>query len=134
MTLARPDALPAVPYVDRVLFTAFDVHPVAGAAVLIGALILLVPALAGRLGDAANGPAYLVFGTIWLGCVVAAALGNYPTPLVGYGGSAILGYLLSLSAFPSRRRAALGSGADAGRGSAREIGEVHRVSVAALSS
>jgi hypothetical protein len=33
--------------------------------------------------------------------VGAAALGNYPTPLVGYGGSAILGYALSLSVMPS---------------------------------
>jgi len=42
-----------------------------------------------------------VFGVAWLGMVVAAALGNYPTPLVGYGGSAILGYALSLSFLPS---------------------------------
>ena len=42
-----------------------------------------------------------MFGAIWAAVVLAAALGNYPTPLVGYGGSAIVGYLLSLMAFPS---------------------------------
>jgi hypothetical protein len=35
--------------------------------------------------------------------LAAAALGNYPTPLVGYGGSAILGYLLCLIGLPQRR-------------------------------
>jgi hypothetical protein len=34
--------------------------------------------------------------------VAAAALGNYPTPLVGYGGSAVLGYLLSVALLPGR--------------------------------
>lgn len=33
---------------------------------------------------------------------MAAALGNYPTPIVGYGGSAIIGYVLSLLALPKR--------------------------------
>ena len=28
-------------------------------------------------------------------------LGNYPTPLVGYGGSAILGYLLTFAFLPA---------------------------------
>src|SRR5690606_11925520 len=46
-TLLRPDSLPAVPYVDRILYTSFDVHPLAGAAVVVGALLLCVPALVG---------------------------------------------------------------------------------------
>ena len=104
-TLARPDALPAVPFVDRVLFTAFGVHPLAGAAILLGAGLLVVPAIAGRLRDPIGGGAYLVFGAVWAGAVAAAALGNYPTPVVGYGGSAILGYVLSLAVFPSRLEA-----------------------------
>ena len=45
-----------------------------------------------------------MFGVTWLGMVVAAALGNYPTPVVGYGGSAILGYALSLSLMPIEAR------------------------------
>jgi hypothetical protein len=36
--------------------------------------------------------------------VAAAALGNYPTPLVGYGGAAVLGYLLSVALLPSGAR------------------------------
>lgn len=106
VTLARPDALPAVPFVDQILFTAFDVHPLAGAAVVLGSMLLLVPAVAGYLRDPANRPAYLAFGAAWLGCVLAAALANYPTPVVGYGGSAILGYLLSLAWLPAPAQAA----------------------------
>jgi hypothetical protein len=108
----RPDALPAVPYVDRILFTAFDVHFLAGAAVLLGALLLLVPPILGLSRDPAGRPAYLAFGAVWLGCLLAAALGNYPTPVVGYGGSAILGYFLSLSFLPARTEAAAAASAD----------------------
>lgn len=101
VSLLQPDTLPAVPYVDQILFTAFDVHVVAGVAVWLGALLLLVPPIVGWRSNAHLGHPYLVFGAVWLGCIAAAALGNYPTPVVGYGGSAILGYLLTFSPFPS---------------------------------
>ncbi len=38
-----------------------------------------------------------LLGAAWSLVVLAALMGNYPTPLVGYGGSAIVGYLLSLA-------------------------------------
>ena len=104
ISLARPDSLPAVPFVDEILFTSFEVHLLAGTAVLVGVLLLLVPAFAARRAD----PAFMVFGAIWLGCIAAAALGNYPTPVVGYGGSAILGYLLSLAWLPDTAPARTG--------------------------
>ena len=103
LTLVQPDNLPAIPYVDQILYSAFAVHPAAGLAVVGGSLLLLVPAIAGRAGG-------LAFGAVWLAIVAAAALGNYPTPLVGYGGSAIVGYLLSLSLMP---RAAKAEGSEA---------------------
>jgi hypothetical protein len=119
--LLRPDSLPAVPYVDRILFTAFEVHVLAGAAIAIGAILLLVPPVVGWIADPARRPVYLAFGAAWLGCLIAAALGNYPTPVVGYGGSAILGYLLSLSLLPA------GAGAAAARaGSAAAEGDADR--------
>ncbi len=95
VTLLRPDTLPAVPYVDQILYTAFDVHALAGLAVVVGALLLVVPAIPGLKGDECA-----VFGIAWLGIVLAAALGNYPTPLVGYGASSVLGYVLSLAFLP----------------------------------
>jgi hypothetical protein len=97
VTLVRPDPSPAVPWVDRILYTSFDVHPLVGAAVLTGALLLIVPAIYGFAKSSEHKHVYAAFGMVWIGVIAAAALGNYPTPLVGYGGSAVLGYLLSLA-------------------------------------
>lgn len=108
-TLTAPDALPAVPYVDGVLFTAFDIHPLIGSAVVFGAAALLMPVFAAA--KRADQPSMLLaFAACWASILVAAALGNYPTPLVGYGGSAILGYLASVALLPS-------GGGELGRGS-----------------
>jgi cell division protein FtsW (lipid II flippase) len=102
--MLRPDALPAVPFVDRILYTSFDVHAAAGAAVVAGCLILLAPALPGALRRGDERAALVAFGACWAAIVAAAALGNYPTPLVGYGGSAVLGYLLSVALLPGAIR------------------------------
>lgn len=119
-TLLRPDTAPVSPYVDQIFFSAFDVHILAGLAVAFGAGLLIVPA--GFLARGGHRETCAVFGVTWLGIVAAAALGNYPTPLVGYGGSAILGYLLSLAVLPktaalhpqtrARRRKAEADGAE----------------------
>jgi hypothetical protein len=109
-TLLMPDRLPAMPYVDSVLYTAFDLHPLAGSAVLFGTAALLVPALLCGWRGADERPILLAFGACWAGIVLAAALGHYPTPLVGYGGSAVLGYLLSVALLPSEARLARAGG------------------------
>lgn len=100
ITVARPDRLPAVPYVDQILYSAFDVHPLAGLAVVGGSVLLVLPAIAGWSRDPANRNIHILLGVIWAAIVLASALGNYPTPLVGYGGSAIIGYLLCLASLP----------------------------------
>lgn len=105
-TLLKPDTLPSSPYVDRIFYTAFDVHLLAGLAVVIGALALVIPAVIGALRGGNERPVLLAFGACWLAVVVAAALGNNPTPLVGYGGSAVLGYLLSVALLPNSVRGA----------------------------
>ena len=118
-TLIVPDNLPASPYVDRILFTAFDVHPLAGVAVVAGAAALAAPALAALRGGADDRSALVAFGACWAAVVAAAALGNNPTPLVGYGGSAILGYLLSGALLPGGAVPAAGRK----RSSSRSAGE-----------
>jgi cell division protein FtsW (lipid II flippase) len=100
--LAQPDPSPAMPFVDQILYSAFTVHPLAGAAVVLGAVLLVLPALAARRLSGPAQTACIAFGAVWAALILAAALGNYPTPLVGYGGSAIVGYLLSLVVFPRR--------------------------------
>lgn len=102
-TLLQPDRLPAMPYVDQILYTAGSVHPLAGLAVWIGSALLFVPAW--FLHRAGQPRAALAFAMVWGVAVVSAALGNYPTPLVGYGGSAIIGYLLCLLPFGQREDA-----------------------------
>ena len=99
-TMVRADTLPAAPYVEQIIYSSFDVHIIIGAAVLAGCFLILVPAIIGWYGDRQNRETYAAFGTIWLVAVLAAALGNYPTPLVGYGASAIIGYILSLLPLP----------------------------------
>lgn len=100
VTLARADVQPAMPFVDRIFYSSFDVHPLAGLAVVAGAVLMVLPAVIGWLRDADRRTVYLTFGAVWLATIAAAALGNYPTPLVGYGGSAIIGYVLSLIGLP----------------------------------
>ena len=119
-TLTQPDTLPAVPYVDQILYSAFGVHPLAGAAVLAGAAMLLVPAIVGWRTNAAGRLPAAVFGAVWFAIILAAALGNYPTPVVGYGSSAIIGYLLSLTALPAAAKRA--SAAEAENASAQDPG------------
>ena len=105
-TMIRPDRSPAMPFVDQIFYSSFAVHPLAGMAVLAGAALMIVPACVGHRRDARNGEVYAVFGMVWLAMIAAAALGNYPTPLVGYSGSAIVGYLVSLIGLPRRASAA----------------------------
>lgn len=114
-TLFTPDNLPATPYVDRIFHTAFSAHPLAGPAVFAGTALLLAPALTGARLALDERAALLAFGGCWAGIVAAAALGHYPTPLVGYGGSAVLGYLLSAAMLPGGARVTGRQGAPGSR-------------------
>lgn len=96
VTMVRADTQAALPYVDQIFFTSFNVSPLAGLAVLGGSALLVAPAIACWRSGGDEGHVFAVIGAVWLAIVIAAALGNYPTPLVGYGGSAIIGYVLCL--------------------------------------
>lgn len=100
VAMSRPDNLPAMPYVEQILFTAFDISFFAGAVVVSGALLLLLPAIIRTPSTQGKAHEYIIFGSVWLGIIMAAALGNYPTPVVGYSGSAVLGYFLSVAMLP----------------------------------
>lgn len=100
--LLQPDTLAPAPHVEAVFATAIQLHPLAGAAAVTGALLLLVPPILGWRHDPARRDIHAVFGVFWLATLAAAALGAYPTPFVGYGGSAILGYVLGLALLQRR--------------------------------
>jgi cell division protein FtsW (lipid II flippase) len=109
-TMVRPDRLPEVRHVDQVYFVAFELHPGIGLSVALGAALLFLPALLAAYRNESERTALIVFSLAWAAIVLAAAFGNYPTPVVGYGGSAVLGYLLSAAFLPrgtgERRRTA----------------------------
>jgi hypothetical protein len=94
VTLYRADLLPAASHVDGVLIHSFEIGTITGCAVVFGTALLFLPALLSR---------QMLFALVWLVIVAAAASGNYPAPLVGYGGSAIVGYFFSLAFLPERR-------------------------------
>lgn len=94
VTLFMPDRLQAVPFVDHILWTAFDINIVVGLSLWLGCLALVCPIF--FLPKSERTVIHYTFGTCWLALIAAAAMGAYPTPIVGYGASAIIGYFLSL--------------------------------------
>ncbi|KQY91324.1 FtsW/RodA/SpoVE family cell cycle protein [Brevundimonas sp. Root1423] len=103
ITCLSPDVVPPTPFVDRVFRTAFSVGPAAGAAVWGGAVLLLVPATLGVICDRGHRAIHGAFGATWLAIIVAAVVGDYPTPLVAYSGSSIAGYILASVGLPRGR-------------------------------
>jgi hypothetical protein len=95
-TVVRADVVPAVLFVEHVVQDAFAFHGLAGIAVLAGLTSMLVPSAA-AFARRDHSEVDAVFAATWLTIIFFAIVGNYPTPLVGYGSSAILGYYLSAS-------------------------------------
>jgi hypothetical protein len=128
VTLVRPDVVPATPFVDRVFLTAFSTSAVAGLAVWIGALLLLLPGALGVVRDTRHRAVFAGFGACWAAVVIAAIVGDYPTPLVAYGGSAIVGYILAAIGLPRLWSLSYaGQGCDAQTSAARERPDAHLV-------
>jgi hypothetical protein len=101
VTLFRPEALPPAPYVTGVLYVWFGVNAFAGLTVICGSVLLLIPAITGMASSRGGRAVSAVHGASWLAAVLAAAFGDSPTPLVGYGASAVIGYVLSLAMLPA---------------------------------
>ena len=100
ITMMLPDNLTAVPYVDHILWTAFEISSVMGLLMWFGCALLLAPVL--FASGSRPGIPHIVFAVSWLAVIAAAAMGAYPTPIVGYGASSILGYFLCLTFVESR--------------------------------
>lgn len=94
VTLLLPDKLPAAPYVDHILWTAFDINIIVGLSLWLGCLALITPIF--FLPGNERSVIHYTFAASWFVIIAAAAMGAYPTPIVGYGASAIIGYFLSL--------------------------------------
>ena len=107
-TLLLPDRLPAVPFVDHILWSALDISLWVGLALWGGCLLLVCPIV--FVPKPERSTLHYVFASCWLTLIAAAAMGAYPTPIVGYGASAIIGYFLSLIFLQPRARGRMAVG------------------------
>jgi cell division protein FtsW (lipid II flippase) len=94
-TMLSADVVAPVLFVEQVLQSAFAFHVLTGLVIVAGLATMLVPVAAGFRPRAEESEVFAVFGATWLAVIAFAIVGNYPSPLVGYGSSAILGYCLS---------------------------------------
>jgi hypothetical protein len=90
--LPRWTAPPPQPFVDEVLQQAFAQGPAWGLALGAAWLCLLLPGLLHRRARE--------HGLVWLGLLGLSLPGWLPAPVLGFGGSFILGYVLSLAVLP----------------------------------
>lgn len=104
----RPDPLPAVTLVEGILPLAFHHSAPAGLVASLGLALPVAALVALGLGDPTRRVMALTLAAGFAGVVVAALTGNYPTPLLGFGLSPILCYVLGWSLLA-------GSGRDPGR-------------------
>ncbi|OWQ85292.1 hypothetical protein CDN99_22390 [Roseateles aquatilis] len=89
------------PFVDGIVAMAFGSSVFQGTLLCAGLAALIVPALWFRREDGAQTSTALAsFGCFWGGLAVASLLCHGGAPLVSFGGSAVLGYFLSLGSLP----------------------------------
>ena len=117
ISLARAVSLPPVAFAEQMLADAVAQGP------LPALLALLSIACLFRPGRAASRRTAYAFAGVWAGALGASLVGDYPTPVVGFGGSAVLGYVLSVGlliaiaeaeSVPSNRARARGADEDNG--------------------
>lgn len=94
VAVARAIVLPPVPFVEGVLAHAIQSGPATAVAAIAAVVLLFVPAVIGT--EAAPPSVRLAFAGVWVAAILASLYGAYPTPVAGYGGSAILGYIVSV--------------------------------------
>lgn len=97
--LARWTAPPPSPFVDEVLQRAFNQSLGLGAVLTAAWLSLLLPGLLHRRARE--------HGLAWAALLLLALPGWLPAPVLGFGGSFIVGYVLSLAVLPDDRASAL---------------------------
>lgn len=98
VTWLRPDSLMGVEHVEQVLQAGWQDGPLTGAALSFGALAMLAPCLMLRAAQPLQRRSIMAFTVIWGLLLLCSLVGAYPTPLLGYGASAIIGYFLSVIA------------------------------------
>jgi hypothetical protein len=90
VAIVRNVALPPVPFVEGVLPDAFGAGALPTLIAFAAIALIIAPAVTRRLTSP-----HLAFLAVWIGALTAALLGPYPTPVIGFGGSGVLGFVLS---------------------------------------
>lgn len=85
--------LEPVAYVEQVLPRAFEAHLSLGVVVAVG--LAAVPLLM-LVASPGRRPVALALTALWIALAAACLSGTYPTPVLGYGLSWVLGFALSL--------------------------------------
>jgi len=86
--------LPPQEFVERIIPDLMNVSPIMAVILMLSLIVSL--ALILRAPGTSRAPRYAVAGSLG-GFILAALLGDYPTPLIGYGTAAIIGVALGLT-------------------------------------
>lgn len=97
----RPDSLAPVPYVEEIVARTWSASALLGAAAALLLAMLPLPFLLAAREAGKRGARYALAG-FWAGLVLAGLLGNYPIPVIGYGASPVIGWVLALRLLSSR--------------------------------
>ena len=84
---ARTVSLPPVAFVEGIIPDALSAGIFPALLALTGIALMLVPAWSAR-------PPHLAFLGVWSAALCMALLASYPTPVIGFGGSGVLGFVL----------------------------------------
>jgi cell division protein FtsW (lipid II flippase) len=105
-SLMRLGALPRVPYVEDVVPTVWAMSPILGVAAGLALVVLSAPLLwMGWRAQGVGAAVGLAMAGFWIGLSAANLLGAYPAPVVGYGASPVIGWLVAIGlAMASARR------------------------------
>lgn len=96
----RPDPLHGVPMVEDIVPQAFAMHAGLGIAAMLALVVLPASALFYTRSFASTHLARvygLALGAYFLGSVVVVGVGEFPTPVLGFGASPILGAIWGLT-------------------------------------
>lgn len=77
------------------MYLLFDVYLFVGVVVFVGVVLMVVFVVVGYVIDFVYCGIYVVFGVVWFVIIVVVVFGNYLMFVVGYGGSVIIGYVVS---------------------------------------
>jgi len=90
VAVARNVALPPVAFVEGIFPDALRAGPIPALLAVAATVLMVAPGIARPL----RAP-HLAFLGLWIAALAMAVFGAYPTPVVGFGGSGVLGYALS---------------------------------------